>query len=641
MALPNLLTRLQDSGRLSPAALSHLSRWLVPGALPPWASAAISELADVGAWEELEDRFYRGVAFGTGGMRGRTVGKVVAPSEQGNAPAGAAPQHPAIGAACLNEFNLLRATAGLHGHLRALGIQHPRLIVAHDVRYFSRYFAETVAAAWGALGGEAWLFEGPRSTPQLSFTVRHLAADAGVVLTASHNPPHDNGFKCYLGDGGQVLPPHDAAIVARVESLGLADITPLLTASSEAIQTVPASAETAYLERLCAGVLNEETLRRHAPRVVFTNLHGTGDVMVVPALRRLGVDPILVSEQIDHDGAFPTVRSPNPENSEAFTRALAVAAETRADLVMATDPDADRVGAAVALPAGGFRVLNGNEIAALLCEFRLTSLKDAGLLPTEGSPQAAVVKSIVTTPLIDAICQRHGVRCLATLVGFKWIAAKAQRWSTQLAEQAGPETASLPFKRRAPLALRHATLFVIGLEESHGYLADDGVRDKDANAAVLLLTEYAACLRASGRTLLDALDALHHRHGAHAEGLLNVVMEGASGAAAIRRLLTSWQTQPPASIAGSNVKTVLNLADGKAQDAEGQVLPREDFLLIDLVDGRRLGIRASGTEPKIKFYGYARCAVTNPDDLAGARQQAQTAVEELLTWAGTDARQRS
>jgi len=252
-----------------------------------------------------------------------------------------------------------------------------------------------------------------------------------------------------------------------------------------------------------------------------------------------------------------------------------------------------------------------------------------------------VVKSIVTTPLIDAICERQGVRCIATLVGFKWIAAKAQRWSTQLAEQAGPEATRLPFKRRAPLALRHSMLFVTGLEESHGYLADEGVRDKDANASVLLLTEYAAYLRASGRSLLDALDALHHRHGAHAEGLLNVVMEGAAGAAAIRRLLNSWQSKPPALIAGSKVTRVLNLAAGTAQDAEGQTLPCEDFLLVDLADGRRLGIRASGTEPKIKFYGYARRAVNNPDDLAQARQQAQTALQELLTWAGTDARQRS
>ena len=356
MPSADLLASLRASGRLSEAALAQLGRWLAPGALPERGVAAVRELAEAGAWSELEDRFYKGVAFGTGGMRGRTIGKVVAPSEQSDAPAGSAPRHPAVGAACLNEFNILRATAGLHAHLVSLGKASPRLVVAHDVRHFSRAFAEAVASAWCALGGEAWLFDGPRSTPQLSFTVRHLGADAGVVITASHNPPHDNGFKCYLGDGGQVLPPHDAAIVARVEALGLADVAPLLGADRSAPKAVPAAAETAYLERLCEGVLDAESLRRHAPRVVFTNLHGTGDAMVIPALRRLGVDPVLVAEQLDHDGAFPTVRSPNPENPESFALALAVAAREGADLVLATDPDADRVGAAIP-SGGGFRVL--------------------------------------------------------------------------------------------------------------------------------------------------------------------------------------------------------------------------------------------------------------------------------------------
>jgi len=640
MASADLLATLRASGRLSEASLGQLARWLAPGALPARAVAAIRELAEAGAWGELEDRFYKGVAFGTGGMRGRTIGKVVAPSEQGDAPAGAAPRHPAVGAACLNEFNILRATAGLHGHLVSLGKPAPRLVVAHDVRHFSRAFAESVAAAWCALGGEAWLFDGPRSTPQLSFTVRHLGADAGVVITASHNPPHDNGFKCYLGDGGQVLPPHDTAIVARVESLGLADVAPLRAADRAAPRAVPAEAEAAYLARLCEGVTDPEALRRHAPRVVFTNLHGTGDVMVVPALRRLGVEPVLVAEQLDHDGAFPTVRSPNPENPESFALALAAAAREGADLVLATDPDADRVGAAIP-SGGGFRVLTGNEIAALLCEHRLVSLKDAGILPAEGSPAAAVVKSVVTTPLVDALCARHGVRCVGTLVGFKWIAGKAERWAARLAERAGPEAPALPLRRRAPLALRHSTLFVIGLEESHGYLADDGVRDKDANASAVLLAEYAATLRARGRTLGDALDALHLRHGAHAEGLLNLSREGAAGAASIRRLLASWRESPPAEVDGSAVVAVTDLAAGTALDAEGEPFPREDFLLVDLADGRRLGIRPSGTEPKAKFYGFARRAVDDPDRLAEARAAARASVESLLAWAGKDAARRS
>ena len=641
MSSPDLLESLRASGRLSAAALGQLARWLAPGALPPRAVAAIRELAEAGHWSELEDRFYKGVAFGTGGMRGRTIGRVVAPAEQGDAPPGTAPRYPAVGSACLNEFNVLRATAGLHAHLVSLGVASPRLVVAHDVRHFSRAFAEAVAAAWIALGGEAWLFDGPRSTPQLSFTVRHLGADAGVVITASHNPPHDNGFKCCLASGGQVLPPHDAAIVRQVEAIGPGDVARLLAADRAPIQAVPAAAEAAYLERLCSGVTDPGALSRHAPRVVFTNLHGTGNVMVVPALRRLGVEPATVPEQLDHDGAFPTVKSPNPENAEAFALALAQASRDGADLVLATDPDADRVGAAVPLPSGGFRVLNGNEIAALICEFRLASLKDAGLLPVEGSDRAAVVKSIVTTPLVDAICARHGVRCVGTLVGFKWIARKADLWAVALAERAGAEALALPLRRRAPLALRHSTLFLLGLEESHGYLADDGVRDKDANASVLLLVEFAAVLRSRGRTLLDALDALHLSHGAHAEGLLNLTREGAEGAASIRRLISSWRSAPATEVDGTKVTRVIDLGAGTERDADGEVMPREEFLLVDLADGRRFGIRPSGTEPKVKFYGFARRAVADPDRLQAARAEARAAVDALLAWAAQDAARRA
>jgi phosphoglucomutase len=642
MPSPEAVTKaLTDAGRLSPAALANATGWLGSGRLPAWAVDALGELAAAGEWAELEDRFYRGVSFGTGGMRGRTIGRVVAPSERGAAPAGAAPEHPAVGTACLNTFNILRATRGLHAHLAASGKSAPRLVVAHDVRHFSRAFAEAVAAAWAALGGEALLFDGPRSTPQLSFTVRHLRADAGVVLTASHNPPHDNGFKCCLATGGQVMPPDDAAIVRQVEALGIADIAPLLAADRAAIRAVPAEAEAAYLDQLASSALFPDEIRRHAPTVVFTNLHGTGDVMVVPALRRVGVEPILVEAQREHDGAFPTVKSPNPENAEAFTLALEAAAGAGADLVLATDPDADRLGAAVPLPGGGYRLLNGNEIAALLAEFRLAALKDAGILPEAGSPAAAVVKSVVTTPLVDAICARHGVRCVGTLVGFKWIAGKAERWAARLAAGAGPDAPSLPLRRRAPLALRHATLFVLGLEESHGYLADDAVRDKDANAAALLLVEAAARLRSRGRTLLDALDALHLRHGAHAEGLLNLTMEGAAGAAAIRRLLASWRRSPPREVDGSRVTRVTDHAGGDVTDADGEPLAAEDFLLVDLADGRRVAVRPSGTEPKVKFYGFARREVADPDALAAARAAARASVDALLAWMRDDAARRA
>jgi phosphoglucomutase len=622
---------------LSAAALGQASGWLQSGALPAAALESLADLVARGAWAELEDRFYKGIAFGTGGMRGRTVGRVSAANELA---ADGTPVRAAVGSACLNDVNVLRAALGLWRHVSAAH-PSPRIVIAHDVRHFSRHFAELVASAWSRLGGEAYLFAGARSTPQLSFTVRHLGAHAGVVITASHNPSHDNGFKCCLGHGGQVTPPDDAAIVAEVGKLGPADVAPYLEKDLGGVRTVDAAAEEAYLARVAGIVLEPELMARHAPKVVYTNLHGTGDVTVVPALRRLGLDPHLVHEQLEHDGRFPTVPSPNPESPAAFALALKLAAEVGADLVLATDPDSDRVGAACPQADGAYRLLTGNEVAALLAEFRLSALKDAALIPAAGSPQAVVLKSLVTTPLVAAICARHGVRCVETLVGFKWIARKLERWSRQLAEGAGADAPHLPLRRRAPLALRHASLFVLGAEESYGYLADDAVRDKDANATVVLLCEFAALLRSRGRTLLDALDVLHLSHGAYHEDLLNLTFEGAEGAAAIRRIVASWRAQPPREIDGAKVLKVVDYERDEVLDAEGERVPPEEFILAELADGRRVAVRASGTEPKAKFYAFARAAVADADDLPAARARARAAALSLRAWLEADAQRRA
>ena len=639
-ASDSVLTALKTAkakGQLSAAALTNAAGWLESGALPPAAVESLADLVAQGAWAELEDRFYKGIAFGTGGMRGRTVGRVSAANELD---AAGLPIRAAVGSACLNDFNVLRAGLGLWRQVSAK-TPAPRLVVAHDVRHFSRHFAELLASAWTQLGGEAYLFADARSTPQLSFTVRHLGAHAGVVITASHNPSHDNGFKCCLADGGQVTPPDDVAIVEQVGRIGLADVEPYLEKNLAGVLTVPAAAEDAYLARLAALVVDQEVLSRHAPKVVYTNLHGTGDVMVVPALRRVGLDPFVVDEQLEHDGRFPPVPSPNPESPAAFVLALKHAEEIHADLVLATDPDSDRVGAACPLPKGGYRLLTGNEVAALLTEFRISSLKDAGILPAAGTEAAVVVKSLVTTPLVQAICARHGVRCVETLVGFKWIARKLERWSRQLAAGAGAEAPALPLHRRAPLALRHASLFLLGAEESYGYLADDAVRDKDANATVVMLCEFAAVLRSRGRTLLDALDALHLVHGAHHEDLLNLSFEGAEGAAAIRRIVSSWRAHPPKEIDGAKVVRVTDYERDAVTDAEGERVPKEEFILAELADGRRLAVRASGTEPKAKFYSFASAKAEDADDLPAARARAQKSALALRGWLETDARQRA
>ena len=636
-AVLSALQSAQVQGKISADTLANAGTWVRSGALPAAGLAALQDLIAQEAWAELEDRFYKGIAFGTGGMRGRTVGRVSAANELD---AQGLPVLAAVGSACLNDINVLRAVMGLWRHVSAKQ-SGARLVVAHDVRHFSRHFAELIAGAWAGLGGEAYLFSGPRSTPQLSFTVRHLQAHAGVVITASHNPAHDNGFKCCLATGGQVVAPDDAAIVAEVAKITLADVAPYLEKNLAVVQTVGTEAEEAYLARLTGIVLDQEIVARHTPKVVYTNLHGTGDVMVIPALRRLGIDPHVVEEQREHDGRFPTVPSPNPENASAFVLALKLAEEVGADVVFATDPDSDRVGVACPLPAGGYRLLNGNEVAALLTEFRISSLKDASIIPSAGAQNVAVVKSLVTTPLVAAICARHGVRCVETLVGFKWIARKLEQWSSRLTESAGVASLALPLRRRAPLALRHSTLFILGAEESYGYLADDAVRDKDANATVVMLCEFAAVLRSRGRTILDALDVLHLSHGAHHEDLLNLSFEGAQGAACIRRIVASWRAKPPVTIDGSKVVKVTDYDRDEVIDAEGERVPPEEFILAELADGRRIAVRASGTEPKVKFYSFTRADVTDADDLPAARERARKSALALRAWLETDARRRA
>jgi phosphoglucomutase len=631
------LKSAQSEGKISAVTFNNASRWLETKHLPSEITASLTDLIGKSAWAEIEDRFYKGIAFGTGGMRGRTIGRVSAANEMDSQ---GQPVRAAVGSACLNDINILRAGLGLWKHV-SVNQTNPRLVIAHDVRHFSKHFAELLASAWIKWGGEAFLFSGPRSTPQLSFTLRHLEAHAGVVITASHNPSHDNGFKCYLHDGGQVTPPADTAIVDLVGKIEVADVISFLEINLSGAQPVTQSTEEAYLNRLVKGVIDPEIMGRHAPSVVYTNLHGTGDVMVIPALRRLGIEPHIVEEQREHDGRFPTIPSPNPENPAAYVLALKLANELNADIVLATDPDADRVGVACRQAQEDYRLLTGNEVAALLTEFRISALKDNGVIPAAGSSAAVVVKSLVTTPLVEKICHRHGVRCLETLVGFKWIARKLEKWSKKISENGTADFQNLPLARRAPLALRHANFFILGAEESYGYLCDDAIRDKDANGAVMMLCEYAAILRSRGRTLLDALDALHLAHGAHYEDLLNISFEGAEGAAAIRRIVSSWRNSPPKEIDGVKVAKITDYDQDKVIDSEGEQVPREEFIMAELADGSRIAVRASGTEPKVKFYTFTSAKTEDADDLKTARARAKKQALSLRTWLETDAQKRA
>ena len=644
------LEKIQAAGsaqKLLPSAVQNLTAFLGAN-LPAWASRSIEELVAQEAWAELNDRFYRYLEFGTGGMRGRTVGVVAAPSETGRPSASGSPEHAAIGSNVLNDFTLIRAVVGLFRYTRKyLGnrseARRPKLVIAHDVRHFSRSFCELAASTWTQLGGEAFIFDGPRPTPQLSFSVRWLKAQAGIVITASHNPPHDNGFKAYFEDGAQVVPPHDKGIVDEVNAVALGELGAYLAIDLAPVKTLGHDADDAYLAVAATAALDPGVLRRAKLKVVFTNIHGTGAVHSIPLLLHAGCDVEPVPEQLDFDARFPTVKSPNPENSEALARAIKLAEQNGGEVVLATDPDADRMGCAVRNRAGKMELLTGNQIGSLLAEYRLMKYKELGWIPAGGTAHACIINTVVTTQLQAAIGRGHGVKVIETLTGFKWIAAKLRKYEEELRAKLPKDFdyEAAPFAERAKLLVQHSTFYVFGTEESYGYLPNDYLRDKDGNSACLMFAELCAWVKSRGLTVPEYLDEIFLRYGFFLEGVINLYYEGASGSAKIKRIIDTYRANPPKGFGGVEVVKFQDYGREKIIDADGEALPAQDLYFVTLSNGYKFAARGSGTEPKMKFYLFASEKVGSAAELPAVKAQARATLDGLIKLIEADARQRA
>jgi phosphoglucomutase len=635
------------AGQLLPSTADNLAAFLGAG-LPAWAQASIEELVGRQEWSELNDRFYRFLEFGTGGMRGRTIGKIGAPSEVGTLSPTGSPEHAAIGSNMLNDFTLIRAVVGLHRYTtKYLAAQKkaakPRLVIAHDVRHFSRHFTELAASTWVRLGGEAYIFEGPRPTPQLSYSVRWLQAHAGVVITASHNPPHDNGFKAYFEDGAQVVAPHDKGIVDEVNAVPLADLRPLLDIQLEGVTRLGREADDAYLAVAAQAAIDPKVFRATKLKIAFTNIHGTGAIHSVPLLIHAGCVVETVGEQLNFDARFPTVKSPNPENAEALAMAVALADRENCDLVLATDPDCDRMGCAVRNRAGKMELLTGNQIGALMADYRLQRYKELGWIPREGSPRAAIIKTFVTTQLQDAIGRGHGVKVINTLTGFKWIAAKMLKYEQQLCAAMGPnfDYEDTPFAERAKLLMQHSTFYAFGCEESYGYLPNDYVRDKDGNAGCLMFAELCAWVKSRGLTVPEYLDEIFLRYGFYLEGVINIYYEGASGNAKIKRILETYRSKPPTAFGDVRVTKFEDFGRQDIRDADGDLIPKQDLYFVTLSNGYSFAARGSGTEPKMKFYLFAQEPVKAAGDLPAVKTRVKATLDGLIKSIETDAKARA
>ena len=540
----------------------------------------------------------------------------------------------------MNDFNVIRATIGLFNYskyfLESSEIfDIPKLVIAHDVRHFSRYFCELSASTWTRLGGLAMIFDGPRSTPQLSFSVRKLNATAGIVITASHNPPHDNGFKAYFTDGAQVVEPHASGVVDQVNQVVLADTAKHLEIDISQVVTLPASLDEAYFTSVMDVALDKKLFEASDVKVVFSPIHGTGSIATVPVLKRLGIQVDTVAEQDDLDPGFSTVQSPNPENAEALSMAIKQAESTGADVVIATDPDCDRMGVAVRDGQGKMQLLSGNQIGSILAEYRIVQMKDRGILPPGGTESAVLIKTFVTSPLQDAIGEAHGLKVINTLTGFKWIGEKIASYEQALQKQLKQKFGyqidydETDYLKRADLLQEHSTFYVFGGEESYGYLGSDAVRDKDGNAAVVMFCEVASYLKSQGKTFLDYLDSLYCKYGYYFETLGNVYYEGAAGAQKIKNILESYRATPPKEMGGIAVTELKDFGIADLKDADGKEIPKQNFYFLTLANGYQYAVRGSGTEPKIKFYLFGHETVDDPLELEEKKALTQSTIESI------------
>ena len=515
--------------------------------------------------KEKEEAFYAPLEFGTAGMRG-----IVGP-----------------GINRMNIYTVRQATEGLARLIETYGEEAKKrgVAIAHDSRHFSPEFALESAKVLVKHGIKAYVFEDLRPTPELSYAVRHLHTFAGIMITASHNPAAYNGYKVYGEDGGQ-MPPKDAdaltEFVRQVENpLAVDVVTKEELEQSALFEWIGEAVDAAYLEEIKSVSVNPSLLSDIKDlSVVYTPLHGTGLMLTKRALDQAGFTGLqVVSEQAVPDGDFTTVKSPNPEEAGAFEYAIRLGEETKADVLLATDPDADRMGAAVRQPDGTYQVITGNQIAAILLDYLLFAHQKAGTLPAN----AAAVKSIVSSELPTVIAEHYGAKMVNVLTGFKFIAEQIKNYE---------ET--------------NAHTFMFGFEESYGYLAQPFVRDKDAIQAVLLLTEVAAHFKSEGKTLYDGLQALYEKYGYFLEKTISVTVQGLEGPAKIKALLDGLRKEVPSNFGGIKVALAQDFSVNQQVDAQGVVseigLPTSNVLKYILEDGSWIAVRPSGTEPKIKFY---------------------------------------
>jgi phosphoglucomutase len=563
----------------------RINTWL-SGNYDEQTKSEIRKLIADGKEDDLIDSFYKNLEFGTGGLRG-IMG---------------------VGSNKMNKYTIGAATQGLANYLKKnFPSQQIKVAIAYDSRNNSDVFAKITADVFSANGIYVYLFSALRPTPLLSFAVRYLGCQSGIVLTASHNPKEYNGYKAYWNDGGQMVAPHDTNVINEVTAIK--DISEVnFNGDPMLIEILGTEIDSVYIEQVKALSVNPEAIKRQKDmKIVFTPIHGTGITLVPALLERFGFANVtVVKEQSTPDGNFPTVVYPNPEEGDALSLAIKTAKEIDAEIVMATDPDADRVGVAVKNNKGEWILLNGNQTASILLYYLINAWKDAGKL----DGKQFICKTIVTSYIMDSIAEANGVKCYNVLTGFKFIA-------DLIKQKEGKET------------------FIAGGEESYGYLVGDFVRDKDAISACAFIAEMTAYYKDKGKSLCDVLEEIYLVHGFYKEKLISITKKGKSGADEIKQMMKDLRATPPKTLGGSRLvklmdyemQTETDLLTGAKKPI---ALPKSDVLQFVMEDGSKASARPSGTEPKIKFYFSVKEKLSSKDQYDAVSKKCDEKIDQTI-----------
>lgn len=569
---------------MDPVIQEKINEWL-QGNYDPATKETIIKLQQENT-EELTDSYYRSLEFGTGGLRG-IMG---------------------VGTNRMNKYTVGIATQGFANYMKDQFEGEIKVVVTHDSRNNSRFFAETTANVFAANGIKVFLFEALRPTPELSFAIRHLGCNGGVNCTASHNPKEYNGYKAYWADGGQLVPPHDKNVIKEVEKiLSIDDVK--WDGGEQNITLIGADMDKDYISMVKGLSVYPEVIERQKDlKIVYTPIHGSGITLVPEVLKTFGFTNVnIVEEQATPDGNFPTVPYPNPEESAAMGMGLQKAHELDADILLGTDPDADRVGIGVKDLQGNWLLMNGNQTAVLAFNYMVEARKKKNV----ATPHDMIIKTVVTTDLIDEFAKANNISCYNVLTGFKYIAELIR-------EREGKEN------------------FVIGGEESYGMMIGDQVRDKDAISAVALLCEMAAYEKDAGRSLYQKLIDLYVQYGLYKEHLISITKKGMNGQKEIAEMMENFRQHPPASINGSAVKKLLDYELQVDRDiASGNItdigLPKSNVLQFVLEDGSKISARPSGTEPKIKFYFSVHSKLDKAEDFDAAMAALDEKIKGIIS----------